>query len=107
VTSTTLLVAGVITLSAGTFACRLSGRLLRQRVTFPPWAEQLLAAGAVVMLAALVATTALAKGHGFAGYARPAGVLAGAVLAWRKAPFLVIVLSAAAVTAGLRLLGVS
>ena len=54
-----------------------------------------------------VATTALTKGHGFAGYARPAGVLAGGLLAWRKAPFLVIVLAAAAVTAGLRLLGVS
>jgi branched-subunit amino acid transport protein len=105
-TDSTLLVAGLCVLSAGTFACRLSGHLLRQRITFPPRAEQLLAAGAVVMLAALVATTALTKGHGFAGYARPAGVLAGGVLAWRKAPFLVIVLAAAAVTAGVRLLGV-
>jgi hypothetical protein len=33
-------------------------------------------------------------------------VLAGGVLAWRKAPFLVVVLAAAAVTAILRLLGV-
>ncbi len=105
--STALLVTGVVTLSAGTYACRLSGRLLRQRVTFPPRAEQLLAAGAVVMLAALVATTALTKGHGFAGWARPAGVVAGGLLAWRKAPFLAIVLTAAAVTAGLRLLGVA
>jgi len=106
VTDTTLLVAGICTLSAGTYAFRLSGRVLRERITFPPRAEQLLAAGAVVMLAALVATTALTKGHGFAGYARPAGVLVGGVLAWRKAPFLVIVLAAAAVTALLRLLGV-
>jgi branched-subunit amino acid transport protein len=102
----TLLVAGLCVLSAGTFGCRLSGRLLRQRITVPPRAEQLLAAGAVVMLAALVATTALTKGHGFAGYARPGGVLAGGLLAWRKAPFLVIVLAAAAVTAVLRVLGV-
>jgi uncharacterized membrane protein len=43
VSSTALLVTGVVTLSAGTYACRLSGRLLRQRVTFPPRAEQLLA----------------------------------------------------------------
>src|SRR5580700_219538 len=105
-TDSTLVVAGICVLSAGTYACRLSGRVLRQRITFPPRAEQLLAAGAVVMLAALVATTALTKGHGFAGYARPAGVLAGGVLAWRKAPFLVIVLTAAAVTAVLRLAGV-
>jgi len=59
----------------------------------------------VVMLAALVAITALTKGHGFAGLARPAGVLAGGVLAWRKAPFLVVVIAAAGITAVLRLLG--
>jgi branched-subunit amino acid transport protein len=101
-----LVVAGMATLSAGTYAFRLSGRTLRRRITFPPRAEQLLEAGAVVMLAALVATTALTKGHGFAGLARPAGVLVGGVLAWRKAPFLVVVLAAAGTTAVLRLLGV-
>ncbi len=102
----TLLVAGICVLSAGTYACRLSGRVLRQRVTFPPRAGKLLEAAAVVMLAALVATTALTKGHGFSGYARPAGVLVGGILAWRKAPFLVIVIAAAATTAVLRLLGI-
>lgn len=101
-----LVVAGILILSAGTFAFRFCGPLLRERITFPPWAERLLEAAAVVLLAALVATTALTKGHGFAGLARPAGVLAGGVLAWRKAPFLVVVLAAAAVTAILRLLGV-
>jgi branched-subunit amino acid transport protein len=102
----TLILTGMATLSAGTYAFRLSGRTLRQRITFPPRAEQLLEAGAVVMLAALVATTALTQGHGFAGLARPAGVLAGGVLAWRKAPFLVVVIAAAGTTALLRLLGV-
>jgi branched-subunit amino acid transport protein len=101
-----LIVAGLATLSAGTYAFRLSGRTLRQRITVPPRAERLLESGAVVMLAALVATTALTKGHGFAGLARPAGVLVGGVLAWRKAPFLVIVIAAAGTTAVLRLLGV-
>ena len=104
---TTLVVAGLLTLSAGTFAFRFSGPVLRQRITFPPWAERLLEAGAVVLLAGLAATTALTEGHGFAGLARPAGVLVGGVLAWRKAPFLVVVLAAAAVTALLRVLGVS
>jgi branched-subunit amino acid transport protein len=106
VKDTTLVVAGMLALSAGTFAFRFSGPALRQRITFPPGAERLLQAAAVVLLAALVATTALAKGHGFAGFARPAGVLVGGVLAWRKAPFLVVVLAAAATTAVLRLLGV-
>jgi branched-subunit amino acid transport protein len=106
VKDSTLVVAGIATLSAGTLAFRLSGPALRQRLAFPPWAQRLLEAAAVVMLAALVATTALTKGHGFAGLARPAGVLVGGVLAWRKAPFLVVVIAAAGTTAVLRLLGV-
>ena len=100
----TLFAAGLVTLSAGTFAFRFAGPMLRQRIAFPPRAERLLEVAAVVLLAALVATTGLTKGHGFAGFARPAGVLAGGVLAWRKAPFLVVVLAAAATTAVLRLL---
>jgi branched-subunit amino acid transport protein len=106
VKDTTLVVAGMLTLSAGTIACRMAGPALRQRLTFPPWAERLLEAAAVVMLAALVATTALTKGHAFSGLARPAGVLVGGVLAWRKAPFLLVVIAAAGTTAILRLLGV-
>jgi branched-subunit amino acid transport protein len=103
---TTLVVAGMLTLSAGTFALRFSGPVLRERIAFPPWAGRLLEVAAVVLLAALVATTALTKGHGFAGFARPAGVLVGGVLAWRKVPFLVVVLAAAGTSAILRLLGV-
>ena len=102
----TLVIAGLLTLSAGTFAFRFAGPALRQRIPFPPWAERLLEAAAVVLLAALVATTGLTEGHHLAGFARPAGVLAGGVLAWRKAPFLVVVLAAAATAAVLRLLGV-
>ena len=64
---TTLLIAGMATLSAGTLAFRLSGPLLRKRLTFPPWAENLLEAAAVILLAALVATTALTQGHAFVG----------------------------------------
>ena len=104
---TTLVAAVMATLAAGTWAVRLSGQVLRARISFPPRATRLLEAAAVLLLAALVATTALTQGHGFSGFARPAGVLVAGVLAWRKAPFLVVVLAAAAVTALLRLLGVS
>ncbi|HET9973544.1 MAG TPA: AzlD domain-containing protein [Streptosporangiaceae bacterium] len=100
---TTLVVAGMATLSAATYAFRLSGQVLRAKISFPPRAARLLEAAAVILLAALVAITALTEGHGFAGFARPAGVLVAGVLAWRKAPFLVVVLAAAAVTALLRL----
>ncbi|MGN9775543.1 hypothetical protein ACTMS0_07180 [Micromonospora sp. H33] len=44
---------------------------------------------------------------GFAGWARPAGVLVGVLLAWRRAPFVLVVLGAAGTTALLRLLGVA
>ena len=102
----TLVVAGMATLAAGTYLFRLSGQVLRARISFPPRAARLLEAAAMVLLAALVATTALTEGHGLAGLARPAGVLVGGVLAWRRAPFLVVVIAAAAATALLRLLGV-
>ncbi|WP_353939669.1 hypothetical protein [Micromonospora sp. b486] len=43
---------------------------------------------------------------GFAGYARPP-VLVGLLLAWRRVPFVLVVVAAAATTAVLRLLGVA
>ncbi|KUL39381.1 branched-chain amino acid transporter [Streptomyces sp. NRRL F-4489] len=100
------LIVAMLVLAAGTYGFRLAGPLLRSRLTFPPRAERLMEVAAVVLLASLVATTALTEGHGAAGLARPAGVAVAGVLAWRKAPFLVVVLAAAAVTAVLRLLGV-
>ncbi len=58
------------------------------------------------MLAALVAIAAFLDGQESAGFARPAGIAVGGVLAWRKAPFVVVVLAAAGTAAILRLLGV-
>jgi branched-subunit amino acid transport protein len=101
----TLLVA-IMVLAVGTFSLRIAGPMMRTRFELPARAEKVLAAAAVVLLAALVATAALTDGHGAAGIARPAGVLVGGVLALRKAPFVLVVVAAAATAAGLRLLGV-
>ncbi|WP_420809026.1 AzlD domain-containing protein [Amycolatopsis suaedae] len=101
-----LLVAATLVLGVGTLAFRLAGPVLRARVELTARAERLMATSAVVLLTAVVATAALIADGGFAGYARPAGVLVGGVLAWRKAPFVVVVLAAAGTAAGLRLLGV-
>ncbi|GAA3386988.1 AzlD domain-containing protein [Cryptosporangium minutisporangium] len=101
----TLLVA-VFVLGVGTFAFRVAGPLLRERLTLSSRIESLMAQLAVVLLVALIATSATLEGDGFAGVARPAGVLVGGVLAWRKAPFVLVVVAAAATAAGLRLLGV-
>lgn len=102
----TELVIATFVLAAGTFAFRFAGPVLRSRVTLAPKVERLMSTSAVVLLAALVVTASLLEGGEFAGYARPAGVLVGGVLAWRKAPFVVVVLAAALTAAGLRLLGV-
>ncbi len=100
-----LIIAGGV-LAVGTFAFRFAGPVLRARITVSPKAEKLMARAAVVLLAALVAVAALTEGHEFAGYARPAGVLVGGVLAWRKAPFALVVVAAAGTAALLRLAGV-
>jgi branched chain amino acid efflux pump len=93
-------------LAAGTYLFRLAGPALRHRLSIPARLERLLSVAASVLLAALAATGALTEGHGFAGWARPAGVLAGGILAVRRAPFPVVVIAAMATTALLRLCGV-
>ncbi len=101
----TLLIAAVL-LGAGTYAFRFAGPALRSRVRLSARVEQLLAVAAVVLLAALAATSTLLDGDDFAGFARTAGVAVGGVLAWRKAPFVLVVVAAAGTAAGLRFLGV-
>jgi len=98
-----LVLAAMSTLALGTFAFRLVGPMLHARITFSARARQLLETSAVVLLAALVLLSGLTEEHGFADPARPLGVAVGGVLAWRKAPFLVVVVSAAAVAALVRL----
>jgi branched-subunit amino acid transport protein len=96
----------IAALAAVTYGFRLTGPLLRGRVTLPAAAERLFADAAAVLLVALAATSALTEGHGFAGWARVTGVLVAGVLAARKAPFPVVVIAAAGITALLRLAGV-
>ncbi len=100
------LLFAVLVLGVGTYAFRLAGPALRARVQVAPQLERLMTVATVVLLAALVLTAALMDGHEFAGVARPAGVAVGGLLAWRRAPFVVVVLAAAATTAVLRILGV-
>jgi branched-subunit amino acid transport protein len=101
----TVLIA-VLVLAVGTFSLRIAGPLARTKFELPERAQQVMAAAAVVLLAALVATAALTEGHGPAGIARPAGVLVGGVLALRKVPFVLVVVAAAGTAAALRLVGV-
>ncbi|KJY32639.1 AzlD domain-containing protein [Streptomyces sp. NRRL S-495] len=97
----------ILLLAAGTYAFRLAGPLLGSRITVSDRLRHLLAVAAAVLLVALIATGALTRGHDFAGWARPAGVLVAGVLALRRAPFPLVVVAAAATTAVLRLCGVA
>jgi branched-subunit amino acid transport protein len=100
------MIVAVVVLGVGTFAFRVAGPVLRSRVELSPRVEKLMMVGVAVLFSALVATSALIDNQEFAGFARPAGVLVGGILAWRKVPFVVVVIAAAATAAGLRLLGV-
>jgi len=96
----------VLALGAGTYLLRLAGIVLRDRLAVPERVERYLDLAATALMVALVATATLTEGGGFAGWARPAGVLVGAVAAWRRVPFVLVVVLAAGTTAGLRLFGV-
>jgi branched-subunit amino acid transport protein len=96
----------LVALAAGTYLLRITGVLLRGRVAVPERAQRYLDLGATALLVALAATAALTQDGGFAGWARPAGVLVGVLAVWRKVPFVAVVVLAAATTAGLRWAGV-
>jgi branched-subunit amino acid transport protein len=96
----------VLVLGAGTYLLRVVGIVLRDRLSVPERVERYLDLAATALLVALVATVTLTEDGGFAGWARPAGVLVGAVAAWRRVPFVLVVVLAAGTAAGLRLIGV-
>jgi branched-subunit amino acid transport protein len=102
-----MLLASIIVLGIGTYAMRLGGVVLRERLELSASVQRLLPMAAVALLAALAGTATLMAGTEFAGVARPAGVAVGALLAWRRLPFVVVVVAAAATAALLRLAGVA
>jgi branched-subunit amino acid transport protein len=101
-----MLIIAIVALGVGTYTMRLGGVLLRDRLELSGSLQRLLPMAAAALLTALAATAALMDGSGLAGVARPAGVAVGALLAWRRAPFVVVVIAAAATAALLRLAGV-
>ncbi|OZF37863.1 branched-chain amino acid transporter [Rhodococcus sp. 14-2483-1-1] len=97
----------LIALIVGTYALRIAGPALRTRITISPRIDRVMNTSVAVVFVALVATSSLLVGKDFAGFAAPIGVTVAGILAWRKAPFVVIVIAAAATTAGLRWIGVN
>ncbi len=103
--ATLALLAAAAVLAVGTLILRLAGVLLSTRISPSERVQEILDTGVTVLFCALIATAALVEAQEFVGWARPIGVAVGGVLAWRRAPLVVVVLAAAATAAILRLLG--
>lgn len=103
---TSTLVVAVLALAVGTWVLRIGGVLLADRIAIPDRAAHLVATATTVLLCALVVTSSVFESGGFAGPSRIAGVVVGGVLAWRRVPFVAVVVLAAVTTALLRAVGV-
>ncbi|MFN8076954.1 MAG: AzlD domain-containing protein [Kineosporiaceae bacterium] len=97
----------VLLASAAVFGIKLAGHLAPRGLLDRPVVARAFALTTVALLASLVAVQTLAGGEGGRHVvldARVAGLAVAAVAVARRAPFLLVVLLAAAVTAGVRLL---
>ena len=94
--------AVVLLAAAGCYLLKLAGLSLPSRVIEHPVVERVADLIPVALLAALVATQVVADGSALVLDARAAGLAVGAVLVLLRAPFLLVVVAAAATAALLR-----
>ena len=94
----------ILALAVGTYLIRLAGPLLRDSLTMSEEMQEFLKTAAVVLLVALIVSSSVPETNTPHAWALPAGVAVGGVLAWLKAPFAIVVVSAAAATGVLRYL---
>lgn len=100
------IISGIILLAVGTYLMRFIGFRLGSQMPLSERTRALLADAAILLLLAVALSTTFYEVGNFAGFARMAGVAIALFLAWRKAPLMVIIISAGVVTAGLRFVGV-
>ena len=94
----------VFGLAAGAYACKLLGFFVLGRRPLPHVVERCLALIPAAMITALVVKDTFTTGQQFVVDPRVAGVGAATIAVWRKAPFVLVIVIAAAVTAGVRAL---
>jgi hypothetical protein len=87
------------------FAIKFAGYLLPHEWLEHPRVSRTAALITVALLAALVSVQTLGDGQRITLDARIPALAVAAVLLWRRAPFVVVVLVAGAVAAGIRLAG--
>lgn len=100
-----LLWIAVIVASLASFAQKWLGYQVPPSVLDRPVIARVTTLLPVALLGALVATQTVTSGAQLMLDSRVAGLVVAGLLLWRRAPFLVVVIAGAAVTAGLRLLG--
>jgi hypothetical protein len=94
----------VIALCAGAYGLKALGLALGGRLdpgVAERWHLEMLI---VPILAALIVVQSFSTGHRLVLDARAPALLVAALLVWRRAPFVVVALAAAATAAGLRLI---
>jgi hypothetical protein len=94
----------VLAACAACYAAKLLGYLAPARWLETERVTRLAALVTVALLAALLAVQSLVSGGRWAMDARVPAIAVAAVLLWRRAPFLVVVISAAVTAAMLRAL---
>lgn len=94
----------LLALSAISYALKASGPVLAGGRRLGPQVRRTLDLVAVPLLAALILVQTVGDGHRLVLDARVPALALAAVLVWRRAPFLVVVLAAAATAALLRAL---
>jgi branched-subunit amino acid transport protein len=97
--------SALLALCAISYALKTSGPVLAGGRRLGPQVRQTLDLVAVPLLAALILVQTLGDGHRLVLDARAPALGVAAVLVWRRAPFLVVVLAAAVTAALLRALG--
>lgn len=92
----------VLVLAAGAYACKGVGFFLLAGRRLPAVVDRCLALIPAAVVAALVVKDTFSAGQELVVDARVPGVAVAVVLVWRRAPFVVVVVAAALVTAGVR-----
>ncbi|MFN3867165.1 MAG: AzlD domain-containing protein [Demequina sp.] len=87
------------------WATKFAGHVVPETWLEHPRVHRIAAFVTVALLAALFGVQAFTTGAAVVLDARVVAVAVAALLLWRRAPFIVVVFAAAAVAAGLRLLG--
>lgn len=92
----------LVLLGLGTYALKSAGPLLLGGRVIPRWLSRLADLAPAALLAALVATSTFALGDRLTIDARLVGLVTAAVALKLKAPFVLVVVIAAAATAAVR-----